>query len=397
MAQRASDSVENSVSLRHSGATTVRKLFELYLDCHSIRELQRRSEVLGLHTCGKLGAARADRRRSFFCGHLRAILTNPIYVGRIRHGRELYDGQHQAIIDLATFEKAQALLASRANRSITLESRDGVHLLTGLVFSRDGDQLGPTHATKAGRRYRYYVSRRLLTKSASDRGEGWRIPASQLDDLVCEYLHKFLNSRVDLIEMSRDWLLDTANLNRLFAGAAALADELKATSPAARQAVLRRLVQRVIVDRDAISIAILCGALAVQNGCDVDQIDATDAVTTHTISVPFALKRRGVETRLVIADAARIPDPGLIRLIARSHIYMCALTDGSGTTIAELARREQLDVSDLSRMLKLTYLAPAIVEAILRGKHPPELTPHQLMRASELPLDWQHQVHQLGF
>jgi hypothetical protein len=197
--------------------------------------------------------------------------------------------------------------------------------------------------------------------------------------------------------MSREWLLDASNLNRLFAGATAVSDELKATSPAARQAVIRRLVQRIIVDRDAISIAILCGALAEQNGCDIDRINATDAVTTYTISVPFALKRRGVEARLVIADTARIPDPGLIRLIARSHIYMRALTDGSGTTIAELARREQLDVSDLSRILKLAYLAPAIVEALLRGKHPPELTAHQLMRASELPLDWQQQERQLGF
>jgi hypothetical protein len=197
--------------------------------------------------------------------------------------------------------------------------------------------------------------------------------------------------------MSRDWLLDAANLNRLFTGAAALADKLKAPSPAARQVVIRRLVERVIVDRDVISIAILSGALAEQNGCDVDEINGTDAVTTYTISVPFVLKRRGVEARLVIADAARAPDPALIRLIARSHIYMRALTDGSGTTIAELAQREQLDVSDLSRILKLAYLTPPIVEAILKGKHPPELTPHQLMRASELSLEWQQQQRQLGF
>jgi hypothetical protein len=115
-----------------AGAATVRKLFELYLDCQSIRELQKRSEVLGLSTHGKLGADQPACRPAFSCGHLRAILTNPIYVGRIRHGRELYDGQHQAIVDLATFEKVQALLASRANRSVTAESRDGVHLLPGL-------------------------------------------------------------------------------------------------------------------------------------------------------------------------------------------------------------------------------------------------------------------------
>jgi hypothetical protein len=217
-----------------------------------------------------------------------------------------------------------------------------------------------------------------------------------LDELVCEHLHKFLNSRVDLIKVSRDWLLDAADFNRLFAGAAVFSDELKAPSPAARQTVIRRLVRRIIVDRDVVSITILCGVLAEQSGIDVDRINTTDA-TTHTISIPFALRRRGVDARFVVGDARSAPDPTLVKLIARSHIYVRALTDGSKVTIAELARREQVDVSDLSRILRLAYLAPAITEAILKGKQPPELTVHQLARVSELSLEWRKQQHQLGF
>ena len=45
---------------------------------------------------------------------------------------------------------------------MTSASKDGGHLLNGLIYDETGDRLGPVHATKAGKRYRYYVSRRLL-------------------------------------------------------------------------------------------------------------------------------------------------------------------------------------------------------------------------------------------
>jgi len=71
------------------------------------------------------------------------------------------------------------------------------------------------------------------------------------------------------------------------------------------------------------------------------------------------------------------------------------------SNVAEVLRTKPesvlVDVSDLSRILRLAYLAPAITEAILKGKQPPELTVHQLTRVSELSLEWRKQQHQLGF
>lgn len=111
------------------------------------------------------------------------------------------------------------------------------------------------------------------------------------------------------------------------------------------------------VDHDTVLITIRCEVLAEHGGVDVDRIETDEAPTTHAIRIPFALKRRGIEARFVIGDASPSPDAGLVKLIARSHIYARALTCGSAITIAELARREQLDVSDLSRILRLAYLA----------------------------------------
>lgn len=85
------------------------------------------------------------------------------------------------------------------------------------------------------------------------------------------------------------------------------------------------------------------------------------------------------------------PDEGLITLIAKAHHYINKLTAGDGTTIADLADSEHLDVSDLSRILRLAYLAPDITTAILEGTHPVELTSSHLMRAGDIPFDWHDQ------
>ena len=104
--------------ISEAGAATVRQIFALYLELRSLRLVQIRTRELGLETkrhITKGGTSRGGL--GFSCGHLRTILTNPIYVGKIRHGKESYDGQHEPILDDETFERVRSLLASRANTS----------------------------------------------------------------------------------------------------------------------------------------------------------------------------------------------------------------------------------------------------------------------------------------
>src|SRR5262249_53680888 len=71
-------------------------------------------------------------------------------------------------------------------------------LLAGMVFDGAGDRMTPTHAVKNGMRYRYYVSRPLITKDQTDGSAGLRIPAAEIEQLV--------TSRV------RQWLLDPGSV-----------------------------------------------------------------------------------------------------------------------------------------------------------------------------------------
>ncbi len=110
-------------------------------------------------------------------------------------------------------------------------------------------------------------------------------------------------------------------------------------------------------------------------------------------------RRRGIETKILVNAPAAVqpPDRKLIALVARSRHWIERLARGDAGTVREIARREGVDEGDVSRFLPLAFLAPDIVEAILAGRHPPDLTAERLKRLPVLPHDWNEQRRLLGF
>ena len=99
------------------------------------------------------------------------------------HKDKAYPGQHEAIVDEALWDEVQATLAAQHERR-TPERDPAPSLLTGLVVDEQGEGLSPSHAVKKGRRYRYYVSRHLITEGRRTDRKGWRLPAADLEGLV---------------------------------------------------------------------------------------------------------------------------------------------------------------------------------------------------------------------
>ena len=95
--------------------------------------------------------------------------------------------------------------------------------------------------------------------------------------------------------------------------------------------------------------------------------------TTSGTPRSATIKRRGVETRLVIdsgSSSKRKPDTKLVDVIARAHLYFGTLTDGAGLTVAVVADLLCVHSADVSRILPIAFLAPKIVEKILDGTQP---------------------------
>ena len=114
---------------------------------------------------------------------------------------------------------------------------------------------------------------------------------------------------------------------------------------------------------------------------------------TVTLHVPFRVVKRGGRKEMQMPDGAvqsRRTDNTLVKALARAFRWKRMLESGEFATIAELAEREGIAFTYMARVLRLTLLAPEIVEAIVEGRHGPDVT---LARALEpFPVEWDKQV-----
>lgn len=111
------------------------------------------------------------------------------------------------------------------------------------------------------------------------------------------------------------------------------------------------------------------------------------------LTIPARLKRVGIEMKLVVdggSEPANV-DPALIGLLLRAQIIRARLLEEPSLPLKEIAAEEGISSSYVTRLLRLAFLAPDIVTAILTGRHPPQLTANRLMDDTRLPLDWSAQ------
>jgi hypothetical protein len=118
---------------------------------------------------------------------------------------------------------------------------------------------------------------------------------------------------------------------------------------------------------------------------------------TVTLHVPFRIVRRGGRKEMQLPDGTAQPrraDSSLVKALARAFRWKRMLESGEFATIFELAEREGIALSYMTRVLRLTLLAPDIVEAILDGKPGPVVTLAKLMEPP--PLGWDEQRRALA-
>jgi hypothetical protein len=119
--------------------------------------------------------------------------------------------------------------------------------------------------------------------------------------------------------------------------------------------------------------------------------------TTLVVRIPMRFQRRGGRKRIVAADGSELapsakpqPDGTLVKALARAHRWQGMLEEGRFASVRELAEAERVSLSYISRILRLTLLAPEIVERILDGCPAPQLA--ELMQP--FPAAWEQQRSQ---
>ena len=181
-------------------AVRVRAIFALYLEHEGLVPVVQALQQRGWTT--KQWTTRKGQRRGgrpFTKTNLHKLLTNPAYVGKVRHLGTLYDGEHAAILTPDLWQRTQLLLQRNGHGGTRARNQFGA-LLKGLLRCVPcGCAMTPAHSTKKGKRYRYYVCT-AAQKKGWDSCPSKSIPAGEIEQFVVEQIRCIGNDRSLLAE-----------------------------------------------------------------------------------------------------------------------------------------------------------------------------------------------------
>ncbi len=239
-------------------AVFVRDLYSRYLEIGSVVRLKAlldqedaRSPLRTDGTGKTTGDALLSR------GHLYKILSNPIYLGRLTHKGQIYEGLHDPIVDQETWDGVQALLAEHAQRTAgNCQNSDA--LLAGKLFDDRGNRMSPSYAVKGGRRWRYYVSQAVLQGRKHEAGSIARVPALEIEVRVAEA------ARAASPASNRQ---GRHGLHQPKANGRGASTDSPAVSPSDYDATLRAAIERIVMSRTTIEIELAEGMARDDQNC----------------------------------------------------------------------------------------------------------------------------------
>ncbi len=371
-------------------AARVRHLFERYAVLNCVRRLKAELDAAGIGSKRRVSAAgRISGGTAFSRGALYALLQNRLYLGEVVHKGKTYPGQHAAILDPSLWDRVQAILGdNRVARSNGARAKEP-SLLAGLLFDAGGRRLTPVHTQRRGRRYRYYVS-----TGSTQGAPRLRLPAYELERLVLERMSR-IHGVSSAVNQSVLFVSD-ADLPRAGVDDGNAA-QVGSGSAATRRSALLALVQRITVEPDRLLIRLEERGAASVSAADDTETASLDLETPEFV-VPYRLRPCRGEIRLLAADgtepSAATPNRALVKALGRAFLWRRRIFD-EGRLIRDVAQEIGCTDRYVGQILRLAFLAPDIVAAILEGGAPADLTLEQLIGG--IPLSWAEQRQRFGF
>jgi site-specific DNA recombinase len=359
---------DGKIAIVEEEAELVRSIYRRYLELGSVNALVRDLGERNIRTKSrKLSTGRIRGGVPFGRGALSYLLSNHFYIGEVKYKNEILPGEQLPILDRALFEEVrEKALAQWSHRTLLRSKSD--HLLTGLLFDDAGHRMIPTHATKAGIRYRYYVSTPLLHGEANTASAGsvTRLPAADIEDVVVKSLRQHLAAEQDKSITNSNCFDDRSTLTKLIAG--------------------------IVVHKDRLIISLKS-----------ETADAvSDPADDRSLTVPWQkLPSKRARQILLPNNTLRSdvrPERSerrvrLVSAISRGRRWLDDVVSGRITTTAELCAREQCSIRQVNLTISLAFLAPNLVKAAVEGRLPRGIG---IERLRDLPPEWNRQFEELG-
>ncbi|OJH30323.1 DNA-invertase hin [Wolbachia endosymbiont of Armadillidium vulgare] len=324
------DVKDKELIINEKEAKTVKHIFERYLELKSMAELARELNSQGYWTKGKSDI--------FKKATVRRIITNPIYVGKIRHYEKEYEGKHEAIIEEEKWQKAQELIRNQPYRKAKYEEA----LLRGIIKCKSCSvNMTLTYAKKENKRYRYYICNNHL------RGKG------------CESI----NRTVVAGEIEKEVIKKAEQLYENWEERGE--KEWKNLSFGKQKEIVKKLIKGVMVKEDGIEV------------CSEDKVEF----------IPMWLKKKGNKCTIIEPEAKT--NNALLKAVVRAHLWKRQLEEGKYRSVKELSAKINIGTRRIQQILRLNYLAPKIKEDIVNGRQPRDL---KLVDLREIPMLWSEQL-----
>jgi DNA invertase Pin-like site-specific DNA recombinase len=359
---------DGKIAIIEEEAELVRSIFRRYLELGGVNELVRdlserdiRTKIRHLSTGATRGGIPFGR------GALYYLLSNRFYIGEVEYKNEILPGEQPPIMDRALFEAVrEKSLAQWSHRTVVRNKSD--HLLTGLLFDDAGHQMIPTHATKAGIRYRYYASAPVLHGEAKTAAAGSvsRVPAADIEDIVLKSLEAHFAAQQDGSTSSALQFRDRSALVQLVAGIVVHTD---------------KLIVRLKSDHGD---------------------EQPDRLDDPPLTIPWQKPPSKRSRRILLPHNTSRGDvqpeqferrARLVGAIAKGRQWLDDVVSGRVTTVQEICIREKCSVRQVNMAISLAFLAPNLVKAAVEGRLPRGIGIEVLR---DPPTEWAKQFEALG-
>ena len=361
-------------------AERVRTIMRRYLELQSVPALIERLRSEGLVT--KIQQRTSGPHRGgipFARGSLFHLLANPIYRGKIVHKGQVYDGEHEPIVDRELWDAVQARLATKAPPRKRPKNDRQLAMLNGLIVDPEGRPMVPTYATKGTRRYAYYESRKDLARAGDP--PATRFGQGALERHIVTKLQELLDDEHTLRRLSG--AEDAGQLRSMFATACLLADRLR--SSASVTEAIRLLVLGVKIGSASIDLELASSVVGF----------VTEEPWRWTIPRPSPRPFREAKIKIDATAGHKVANDDLVRLLAEAQEAKALVMTSPDLSLNQLGKREGRCRTHLSRLLRIAWLSPRIVDAIASGTQPKKLK-RQALLAADIPIDWSGQERLFG-
>jgi site-specific DNA recombinase len=384
--------VDHRLIVNETEAETVRKIFTQYVKLGSVRKLKKFLDQSEIRSKARTSAAgRKSGGAMFFRGALYHLLRNRIYIGEIHHKDQCYPGQHQPIVPRKLWDKAAALLESNNQAHRTGASVSTPSLLSGKLFDSNGARFTPTHAARGAKRYRYYTSQSVIRKEGTQ-PEITRFPAQDLEAFVLGQIHLLLQAPEKITAGIRSCPTKETVAEQV----AALAKKWPKLEISKQHEFTKNILKRVVVGKNAVWIEIdqtkLLTALLGQNSEPLSPSSGRKHEILKLSGDFQALGRSGQVSVIGpqnVSASEGTPVPSLVKALARARDWYERIAAGEITAMAQLSNESGLRRRYLRQILHCATLSPQTTEALLLGRHQPNLSLKEILQ--DVPLDWREQ------